>query len=217
MSLLYAPVPVDFNSPAVSCDCLAHAYGNAAGHPDRVRRYPSDMTDAEWALVRSLLPVPAWLEAGRTAGLLPPPEAGRDLLPGRGRDLVAGDARGFPAWSRVYALFRRRKHGLIPEFHDRLRLERGPFCVPRSLGRDRGRSRSGPGTVVGKVRSGIVAGTSGPGSGPWSGGGPGPFGPVVGRHHFPGSGCLKGYRPPDTSVSVVHATTFASRPGVSTQ
>ncbi|MGW2510403.1 transposase, partial [Streptomyces scopuliridis] len=37
-------------------------YGNAADHPDRVRRYPSDMTDAEWAAIRPLLPVPAWLQ-----------------------------------------------------------------------------------------------------------------------------------------------------------
>ncbi|MHA5053277.1 transposase [Streptomyces sp. SD15] len=37
LSLLCAPEPVDFNSPAVSCDCLAHVYGNAADHLDRVR------------------------------------------------------------------------------------------------------------------------------------------------------------------------------------
>jgi hypothetical protein len=37
-------------------------YGNAADHPDRVRRYPSDMTDAEWTAIRPLLPVPAWLQ-----------------------------------------------------------------------------------------------------------------------------------------------------------
>lgn len=54
MSLLYVPEHIDFNSPAVSRDCLAHVYGNAADHPDRVRRYPSDMTDAEWAAVRPL-------------------------------------------------------------------------------------------------------------------------------------------------------------------
>ncbi|MFF4021188.1 transposase [Streptomyces sp. NPDC001843] len=45
-------------------------YDNAADHPDRVRRYPSDMTDAEWAAVRPLLPVPAWLNGrgGRPEG-----------------------------------------------------------------------------------------------------------------------------------------------------
>ncbi|MFD0509718.1 IS5 family transposase [Streptomyces aureus] len=35
---------------------------------------------------------------------------------------MAGDARGLPCWGRVYAFFRRwRDHGLITEFHDRLR------------------------------------------------------------------------------------------------
>lgn len=69
-SLLYVPEPVDFDSPVVSCDCLAHVYGNAADHPDRVRRYPSDMTDAEWAAVRPLLPVPVWFQGrgGRPEG-----------------------------------------------------------------------------------------------------------------------------------------------------
>ncbi|PBC98038.1 Putative transposase of IS4/5 family [Streptomyces sp. OV198] len=38
--------------------------------PDRARRYPSDMTDAEWAAIRPLLPVPAWLQGrgGRPEG-----------------------------------------------------------------------------------------------------------------------------------------------------
>lgn len=37
-------------------------YGNAADHGERARRYPSDMTDAEWAVVRAVLPVPPWME-----------------------------------------------------------------------------------------------------------------------------------------------------------
>ncbi|MFI0552668.1 MULTISPECIES: transposase [Streptomyces] len=53
--------PVEFNSAAPTCDCVAHRFGNAADHQERVRRYPSDMTDAEWAVVRPLLPVPGWL------------------------------------------------------------------------------------------------------------------------------------------------------------
>lgn len=56
---MYASELVDFNSYAVSCDCFAHAYGNAADHPERKPRYPSDMTDAEWAAVRPLLPTPS--------------------------------------------------------------------------------------------------------------------------------------------------------------
>lgn len=35
MSLLYASGPLQFNSAAPSCDCLAHVYGNAADRPDR--------------------------------------------------------------------------------------------------------------------------------------------------------------------------------------
>lgn len=124
MSPVYAPAPVDFNSPGVSCDCLAHVYGNAADHPDRVRRYPSDMSDEEWTAVRPLLPTPAWLE-GR--GGQPEGYCHRQMLDAI-RYLVAGGISwrsmpaDFPDWDRVYAFFRRwRQHGLITEFHDRLR------------------------------------------------------------------------------------------------
>ena len=111
---------------SIECDCLAHVYGNAADHPDRERRYPSDMSDAEWAGRPAVAAV---------AGLAPRAGAGspqgychRQLLDAirylvDGRDLLAGDARGLPPdWGRVYAFFRRwREHGLITEFHDRLR------------------------------------------------------------------------------------------------
>lgn len=126
MSLLYASEPVQCNSAAPSCDCLAHVYGNAADHPDRVRRYPSDMTDAEWAAVRPLLPVRAWFQGrgGRPEGY-----CHRQLLDAV-RYLVAGGISwrampaDFPHWARVCAFFRRwREHGLITEFHDRLRGE----------------------------------------------------------------------------------------------
>lgn len=124
MSQFYALAPASFNSAARSCGCLAHVYGNAADHPDRVRRYPSDMTDAEWAAVRPLLPVPAWLEG---KGGQPEGYCHRQMLDAI-RYLVAGGISwrampaDFPAWGRVYAFFRRwREHGLIAEFHDRLR------------------------------------------------------------------------------------------------
>lgn len=117
-------VAVEFNLPRVSCDCLAHVYGNAADHPDRVRRYPSDMTDAEWAAVRPLLPVPAWLEG---KGGQPEGYCHRSMLDAI-RYLVAGGISwrampaDFPAWGRVCAFFRRwREHGLAAEFHDRMR------------------------------------------------------------------------------------------------
>jgi hypothetical protein len=103
LPLLYAPEPVDFNSPSVSRECLAHVYGNAADHPDRVRRYPSDMTDAEWAAVRPLLPVPAWLQ-GR--GGQPEGYCHRQLLDAI-RSLVAGGIswRAMPAASPTGAAF----------------------------------------------------------------------------------------------------------------
>lgn len=45
-------------SHAQSCDCLAHRSGYAADQPDRVRKYSSDMPDAQWTTIRPLLPVP---------------------------------------------------------------------------------------------------------------------------------------------------------------
>lgn len=68
MSLSYASKSVQFNSVVPSCDCLAHRFGNAADRPERVTVYPSDMTDAEWAVVRDAMPVPAWLESRGGAG-----------------------------------------------------------------------------------------------------------------------------------------------------
>lgn len=59
---MYAVAPGVFNSSAVPCDCLAHVYGNAADDPEREPRHPSDMSDAEWTVVRPLLPTPVWLE-----------------------------------------------------------------------------------------------------------------------------------------------------------
>ena len=109
MSPLYALAPVGFNSSAVSCDCLAHVHGNAADHPDRERRYPSDMTDAEWAVVRPLLPMPAWME-GR--GGQPEKYCHRQMLDAI-RYLVDGGIKwrsmpaDFPGWKRVYAFFSR--------------------------------------------------------------------------------------------------------------
>ncbi|MGW0937811.1 IS5 family transposase [Streptomyces sp. NPDC002666] len=82
------------------------------------------MTDAEWAAVRPLLPVLAWLEG---KGGQPEGYCHRQMLDAI-RYLVAGGIfwrampADFPAWGRVYAFFRRwREHGLITEFHDRLR------------------------------------------------------------------------------------------------
>lgn len=124
MSQSSALLPLESNSVALSCDCLAHVYGNAADRPERVRRYPSDMTDSEWVRVRALLPVPGWLE-GR--GGQPEGYCHRQMVDAI-RYLVDNGIKwrampaDFPAWDRVYAFWRRwRDKGLIGEFHDRLR------------------------------------------------------------------------------------------------
>lgn len=130
----YVLAPVEFNLAAPTCDCVAHRFGNAADHPERVRRYPSDMTDAEWAVVRPLLPVPGWL---RGRGGQPEAYCHRAMLDGM-RYLVDNGIKwrampaDLPPWDRVYAFFRRwRDHGLVREFHDRLRGQ-----VREKLGRD---------------------------------------------------------------------------------
>ncbi|MGA5499318.1 IS5 family transposase [Streptomyces cinereoruber] len=82
------------------------------------------MSDAEWVVVRPLLPVPGWL---RGQGGQPEAYCHRAMLDAV-RYLVDNGTKwrampaDFPPWDRVYALFRRwRDHGLIREFHDRLR------------------------------------------------------------------------------------------------
>ncbi|MEO3853247.1 IS5 family transposase [Streptomyces sp. B8F3] len=93
------------------------------------------MTDAEWAVVRGLLPVPAWMngKGGRPEGY-----CHRQMIDAI-RYLVDNGIKwrampaDFPAWDRVYAFFRRwRDHRLITEFHDRLRAR-----VRESEGRER--------------------------------------------------------------------------------
>ncbi|MEU3568603.1 IS5 family transposase [Kitasatospora sp. NPDC036755] len=92
------------------------------------------MSDAEWAVVRDAMPVPAWLEG---KGGQPEGYCHRQMVDAV-RYLVAGGIAwravpaDFPAWDRVYAFFRRwRDTGLVAEFHDRLRDR-----VRRGAGRD---------------------------------------------------------------------------------
>lgn len=62
MSQSCVPMPMQSTAATRECDCLAHRFGNAADNRLRDRRYPSDMTDAEWVVVRPLWPVPGWLQ-----------------------------------------------------------------------------------------------------------------------------------------------------------
>ncbi|WTI30745.1 IS5 family transposase [Streptomyces jietaisiensis] len=113
------------SSPSTpGCDCLAHRFGNAADRPGRRPRYGSDLSDAEWALVRDLLPAPGWL-AGR--GGRPEGYCHRQMIDAV-RYLVDNGIKwrampsDFPPWPRVYAFFARwRDTGLVAELHDRLR------------------------------------------------------------------------------------------------
>ena len=124
MSHFYGIAEAGSTSATLACDCLAHRFGNAGDHGVRQRRYPTDMSDAEWAVVRPLLPVPGWL---RGRGGQPEAYCHRALLDAI-RYLVDNGTKwraipvDFPPWDRVYAFFRRwRDHGLVREFHDRLR------------------------------------------------------------------------------------------------
>ncbi|MET8114796.1 transposase [Streptomyces prasinus] len=95
------------------------------------------MSDAEWALVRDLLPVPAWM-AGR--GGRPEDYCHRQMIDAV-RYLVDNGIkwRAMPAdsppWPRVYAFFARwRDASLAAELHDRLR-DAGRRAVARSRAR----------------------------------------------------------------------------------
>ncbi|MGK4586135.1 IS5 family transposase [Kitasatospora sp. HPMI-4] len=134
MSQFYGIAGAESTSVALTCDCLAHRFGNAGDHGVRERRYPTDMSDAEWVVVRPLLPVPGWL---RGRGGQPEGYCHRVMLDAI-RYLVDNGIKwrampaDFPPWDRVYAFFRRwRDHGLVKEFHDRLRRR-----VREKAGRD---------------------------------------------------------------------------------
>src|SRR5947209_7661246 len=58
--------------------------------------YPSDLTDAQWALIEPLVPVGSTRGKGTRGGrpptgVPPPPHRGRDLVPGSDRLLGAGE------------------------------------------------------------------------------------------------------------------------------
>jgi transposase len=119
-----APAAPASNSGVSPCDCLAHRFGNAADHEHRTRRYPSDLTDAEWAVLRGALPVPRWME-GRGGR---PESYCHRIMADAVLYLVDGGIKwrampgDFPHWRAVYRFFRRlMDQGLLTELHDRLR------------------------------------------------------------------------------------------------
>ncbi|MFF4728715.1 IS5 family transposase [Streptomyces mirabilis] len=101
-----------------------HRFGNAADHPDRLPCYGSDMSEAEWQVVRAALPVPAWPEGrgGRPEGYC------HHIMIDAVRYVVDNGIKwanlpvDFPPFRRVHAFARRWQiSGLLGELHDRLR------------------------------------------------------------------------------------------------
>lgn len=125
MFLLYAVGAGDpTTAGGVSCNCLAHRFGNAADRPQRARVYPTDLTDEQWAVIAPLIPIPAWL---RGRGRRPEGYCHREMidavlyLDDNGVKCRAVPA-DFPDWTAVYRFFRRwREQGLLTLLHDRLR------------------------------------------------------------------------------------------------
>ena len=103
----------------------------------RVRRYPSDTTDAQWALIDPLLPAPAWL--GEQGGR--PEEHCRRVIVDAIFYLVDNGTKwralpaDFPPWSTVYNFFAAwEKAGVTQDvldgLRDRVRLREGRTAAP---------------------------------------------------------------------------------------
>lgn len=109
---------------AMRCGCPAHRYGNAADRAERRVVYPTDLTDAQWAAIAGLIPVPTWI-GGR--GWRPEGCCHREMIDAM---LYINDNGtkwralpvDFPDWMAAYRFFRRwRDQGLPAVLHDRLR------------------------------------------------------------------------------------------------
>ena len=107
------PVPV-------ACRCCPGGQGRST----RGRRYPSDMTDAEWAVCEPLLPAPAWL-AGK--GGRPSRYCIRDIVDGirylthNGPVWRALPADFPPAWTVYWRAAKWQADGSTETMHDQLR------------------------------------------------------------------------------------------------
>ena len=121
-------------APEATCCRLAPFHAHVT---PRARRYPSDTTDAQWALLDPLLPDPAWL-AGK--GGRPETHCRRTILDAifyvvdngiKWRALPAD----FPSWSTVYNYFATWEAAgitqhLLDDLRDRVRLREGRSAEP---------------------------------------------------------------------------------------
>lgn len=127
LSLLYALAVAQRGiRGGVSCNCLAHRHGNAADRPMRKPVYPTDLTDAQWAVIAPLIPVPAWLQGrgGRPEGYCHREMVDVMLYVDDNGNKWRALPTDFPNWMAAYRFFRRwRDQGLLEVLHDRLRRE----------------------------------------------------------------------------------------------
>ena len=149
-----APVPV-----MVACRCCPGGLSRSA----RARRYPSDMTQAEWAVCEPLLPAPAWL-AGR--GGRPASWCMRDIV-----DAIRYLTHNGPVWRALPADFppagtvywwadKWQADGSAERMHDdlrdRVRATAGRTSAPTAAVID---SQSVKGSeMIGRARRGYDAG-----------------------------------------------------------
>src|SRR5215467_14236400 len=104
----------------VACRCCPGGISRST----RPRCYPSDMTEAEWAVCEPLLPAPAWL-AGR--GGRPATWCLRDIVDAvryltHNGPVWRALPADFPPWRTVYGLYQRwHARGVIIALHDALR------------------------------------------------------------------------------------------------
>ena len=148
--------------------CLTSPGGGESGccrlagyHPDgrvRPRRYPTDLTDAQWAVLDPLLPDPAW-----AAGLGGRPEkhCRRRVVDAILYVLDNGIKwhalpADFPPWQTVYSLFRRWEQAgaserILDTLRDRVRLKAGRQAAPSAAVIDSASVKGAP-TVGGPTR-----------------------------------------------------------------
>ena len=93
----FYPAPDDDVHPGLAAGVACRCCPDGMSRSTRARRYPSDMTQAEWAVCEPLLPAPAWL-AGR--GGRPSRYCMRDIV-----DAIRYLTHNGPVWRALPADF----------------------------------------------------------------------------------------------------------------